>query len=212
MDGKGSPQEKLNQVLDSHLGLDPLYTAQVFSNAYHDDVFHKVLLTIICIHEQLSITDLTYLLELPSEAVVDCFIEIQSIIKIPADNRGSVQFNHASFRDFLVDKLRSKDYCLPSSWETFIVIRSMTIMVKVFKRDEWPNGGAKEYACNYWCIHLDGVISGCTLKDLGRDMLEILQMFTRCDAVEVWINYAIRDNNINETLWSLSDIKSLLQV
>ena len=88
----------------------------------------------------------------------------------------------------------------------------MTIMVKVFKCDEWPNGGAKEYACNHWCTHLNGAISGCTSKDLGRDMLEILQMFTRCDALEVWINHAIRDNNINKTLWSLSDIKSLLQV
>ena len=209
--GKGSPQEKLNQVLDSHLGLDPLYE-QVLSNAHRDDVFHKVLSTIIYIRRQLSITDLTHLLDLTSEAVVDRLIEVQSIIKIPADNRGSVQLNHASFRDFLVDKSRSKDYYLPSSWETFIVIRSMTIMVKVLKRDEWPNGGAEEYACDYWCTHLDGAIRGCMSEDLARDMLGILQMFTRCDALEVWINIVIRNNNIDRTLQHLRDIQLLLQV
>ena len=36
MDGKGSPQEKLNQVLDSHLGLNPLYS-QILSDAHCDD-------------------------------------------------------------------------------------------------------------------------------------------------------------------------------
>ena len=198
MDGKGSPQEKLNQVLDSHLGFDPLY-AQVLSNAHRADVFHKVLSMIVYIRKQLSITDLAHFLELRSEAVVDRLIEIQSIIKIPADNRGFVQFNHLSFRDFLVDESRSKDYYLPSSWEIFIFIRSMSVMVKVLKRDEWPNGGAEEYACDHWCTHLYGTIRGCTSEDLARDMLEILQTFTRCNGLEVWINDVIRNRDNEKT-------------
>ncbi|KAG6824492.1 hypothetical protein H0H87_011647, partial [Tephrocybe sp. NHM501043] len=112
MDGKGSPQDKLQQVLNSHLGLDPLY-AQVLSNANRDDAFTKVLSAIIYLKRELSITDLAKLLDLTSEVVVTRLMEIQSIIRIPPDNQGSVQLNHASFRDFLLDKTRSKEYYQP---------------------------------------------------------------------------------------------------
>jgi len=211
MDGKGSPQEKLNQVLDSHLGLDPLY-AQVLSSANRDDAFNKVLSTIIYLRRQLSITALARLLDLPSEAVVDRLTEIQSIIRIPANNLGSIQVNHASFRDFLLDERRSKTYYLPSSYETFIVIRSMAIMAKVLKHDEWPNCDAEEYACHKWCSHLDGAIRGCTSRDLAGEMLRNLQMFTRCDALEVWINTVIRYGDVDATMRRLRDTKPLLQV
>ncbi|KAG6813471.1 hypothetical protein H0H87_010095, partial [Tephrocybe sp. NHM501043] len=108
----GSPQDKLQQVLNSHLGLDPLY-AQVLSNANRDDAFTKVLSAIIYLKRQLSITDLAKLLDLTSEVVVTRLMEIQSIIRIPPDNQESVQLNHASFRDFLLDKTRSKEYYQP---------------------------------------------------------------------------------------------------
>ena len=210
-DGKGSPQEKLNQVLDSHLGLDPLY-AQVLSNANRDDAFNKVLSTIIYLRRPLSITALARLLDLSPEAVVDRLTEIQSIIRIPANNLGSIQVNHASFRDFLLDERRSKNYYLPSSYERFIVVRSMTIMAKVLKRDEWPSCDAEEYACGEWCSHLDGAIRGCTSRDLAGEILRNLQMFTRCDALEVWINTVIRYDNIDGTMRCLRDTKLLLQV
>ncbi|KAG6838992.1 hypothetical protein H0H87_001914, partial [Tephrocybe sp. NHM501043] len=87
MDGKGSPQQKLQQILNSHLGLDPLY-AQVLSNANRDDAFTKVLSAIIYLKRQLSITDLAKLLDLTSEVVVTQLMEIQSIIRIPPDNQG----------------------------------------------------------------------------------------------------------------------------
>ncbi|KAG6806888.1 hypothetical protein H0H87_002102, partial [Tephrocybe sp. NHM501043] len=112
MDGKGSPQEKLQQVLNSHLGLDPLY-AQVLFKANHDDAFTKVLSAIIYLKRELSITDLAKLLDLTSEVVVARLMEIQCIIRIPPDNQESVQLNHASFRDFLLDKTRSKEYYQP---------------------------------------------------------------------------------------------------
>jgi hypothetical protein len=145
--------------------------------------------------------------------VVARLTEIQSIIKVPADNRGSVQLNHASFRDFLLDEQRSKIYYLPSSNETFILFRSMTIMAKVLKRDEWPSGGAEKYACSEWCSHLDGAIRGCrSSTDLASEILEALQMFTRCDALEVWINTVIRDHNVDVMINRLRDTKSLLQV
>jgi archaellum biogenesis ATPase FlaH len=210
-DGKGSPQEKLTQVLDSHLGLDPLYT-QVLSSANRDDVFDKVLSTIIYLRRQLSITALAGFLDLTSETVVDRLTEIQSIIRIPAHNHGSVQLNHASFRDFLLDKARSKNYHLPSSCEIFIVIRSMTIMTKALKRDEWPSDDAEKYACREWCFHLDGAIRGCTSLELARKMSENLQMFTRSDALEVWINTVFRSANTPVTIECLRDTKPLLQV
>jgi hypothetical protein len=209
-DGKGSPQEKLKQGLDSHLGLDPLY-AQVLSNACRDDVFNKVLSTIIYLRRQLSITALAHLLDVTSEAVVHRLTEIQSIIRIPADNHGSVQLNHASFRDFLLDEARSKNYYLPSC-ETFIVVRSMAIMVKAFKRDEWPSNDAEDYACRQWYSHFDGALKGCMSREVAREMSENLQMFTRCDALEVWINTVFRYDDVDKTMARLRGIKPLFQV
>ena len=68
------------------------------------------------------------------------------------------------------------------------------------------------YACDHWCTHLAGAIRGCTSEDFARDMLGILQMFTRCDALEVWINIEIAGYNTDGTLRHLRDIQLLLQV
>lgn len=210
-DGRGGPQEKLKQVLESHLGLDPLYT-QVLSSAYRDNEFVNVLSTIIYLHRQLSITALACFLDLDVDVVIDRLTEIQSIIQIPANNDGLLQLNHASFRDFLLDKERSKEYYLPPSCETFIVVRCMEIMSKELKRDDWPKNDAEEYACQEWCAHLVGGIRGCISQELVRNMMDSLQIFIRCDALEVWINMVIRDSNVNATIKHLSDSKSLLQV
>ncbi|KAG6812556.1 hypothetical protein H0H87_009711 [Tephrocybe sp. NHM501043] len=193
MDGKGSPQEKLQQILTSHVGLDPLY-AQVLSNANHDDAFIKVLSAIIYLKRQLSITDLAKLLDLTSEVVVTRLMEIQSIIRIPADNQGSVQLNHASFRDFLLDKTRSKEYYQPLG-EARMTIWSLECMVKYLKQDQWPQDKAEKYACREWCFHLERTIKGCEFGELATAMVDIIQMFIRVSArdegttaVEISIN------------------------
>ncbi|KAG6833355.1 hypothetical protein H0H87_008531, partial [Tephrocybe sp. NHM501043] len=207
-DGKGSPQEKLKNVLTSHVGLDPLY-AQVLANANCDDAFIKVLYAIIYLKRQLSITDLAKLLDLPSEVVVNRLIEIQSIIRIPADNQGSVQLNHASCRDFLLDKTRSKEYYLPLG-EARMMIWSLTCMVKYLKQDQWPKDKAEKYACLEWCFHLQHAIKGCESEELAKVMVDGIQTFIRCEAFEVWINTAFL-GPVPKMLECLQETKILLQ-
>ncbi|KAG6852021.1 hypothetical protein C0991_004044, partial [Blastosporella zonata] len=209
-DGKGSPQEKLKQVLTSHVGLDPLYT-QVLSNANRDEAFSKVLTAIIYLREEISITSLAKVLDMTPEAVVNRLTEIQSIIRIPADNQGSVQLNHTSFRDFLLAKTQSKNYYLllgdasMASW-------SLALMVNSLKQDHWPKDKAEEYACQQWCFHLEGAIRGYQSGEVATGILEIVQRFTRCEALEVWINTVIRDVKTNTTMECLQEIKKLCQV
>ncbi|KAG6863117.1 hypothetical protein C0991_008077 [Blastosporella zonata] len=209
-DGKGSPQEKLKQVLTSHVGLDPLYT-QVLSNANRDEAFIKVLTAITYLHKELSITSLAKLLALTPEVVVNRLTEIQSIIRIPANNHGSVQLNHTSFRDFLLAKTRSKNYYLLLG-DGSMAIWSLALMVNSLKQDHWPKDKAEEYACQQWCFHLKGAIKGYQSGGVGTEILEILQTFSRREALEVWINTVIRDFKFNTTMECLQEIKKLCQV
>ncbi|KAG6844681.1 hypothetical protein H0H87_004721 [Tephrocybe sp. NHM501043] len=209
MDGKGLPQEKLKQILNSHVGLDPLY-AQVLSEANHDDAFTKVLSAITYMQKELSITSLAKLLDLTSEVVVDRLMEIQSIIKIPADNPGSVQLNHASFRDFLLDNSRSKEYYQPLG-EVRMAIWSLACMVKCLKQDQWPNDEAETYACLEWCFHLERAIRGRKSGELATEIVDNVSKFIRCEALEVWINTLLL-GEVSKAIECLQETKTLLQV
>ncbi|KIJ38608.1 hypothetical protein M422DRAFT_92583, partial [Sphaerobolus stellatus SS14] len=119
---KGSPQQKLEQVLTAHTGLDPLYSQVLNAASWHGDL-NKVLAVIILLHEQLSIAALSDLIEIRVMDIVSCLLEIQSIVKIPVTNDGIVQLNHASLQDFLLDKKRSKEYHIQAPFYHAIIFK-----------------------------------------------------------------------------------------
>ena len=84
-DGRDLPHRRLRAGLESHSGLDPLYT-QVLRSAPHGPYFTRVFTTIITISQQLSITDLACLLQIESGDVIHALEGVQSIIMVPEDD------------------------------------------------------------------------------------------------------------------------------
>ena len=187
-DGKGSPQEKLKAVLDSHLGLDPLY-AQVLSSVNRDRNFLEVLAALILITEQLSINSLGHLLKIGTDEIVARLVDIQSLIKIPANNDGIVQLNHTSFRDFLLDERRS-NYIRPAGYHAVIVVHCLMLMTTL---KMWPEDDAEYYACSQWHYHLNHATKENMLDEHWVDLHKNLDIFLKSSGLEVWINTVLRE-------------------
>ncbi|KIJ48917.1 hypothetical protein M422DRAFT_147121, partial [Sphaerobolus stellatus SS14] len=187
-EGKKSPQQRLEQVLETHTGLDPLYK-QVLKAASWDEDFNKVLTVIILLHEQLSIAALSDLIEIRVEDIVSHLLEIQSIVKIPATNNGIVQLNHVSLRDFLLDKERSKEYHIKAPFYHAIIFKHcLTRMTRTLKYDNFPWDIATRYACKRWHYHLRDAIDWETSSRSAELLNTDLQLFLRSEALEPWIN------------------------
>jgi len=209
MDGKGSPREKLDQVLESHVGLDPLYI-QVLLSANHDQYFHGVLAALVLLFEQLSINSLAHLLEMGTDEVVARLLEIQSLIRIPANNDDVVQLNHASFRDFLLDKRRSQThYICPAQYHAIIAIHCLMLITRL---EIWAEDDAERYAWGQWYQHLDSAASNNMPDEYLVEMNNCLEVFLKSRGLEVWINTAIRDFELGETARLLKAVEVKLKV
>jgi len=94
-DGSDLPHRKLHAALQSHSGLDPLYT-QVLQSASCSHHFTRVLQTIITIQRSLSITDLVCFLQIEGGDVIHALEGVQSIIMVPENDKQPVQLFHTS--------------------------------------------------------------------------------------------------------------------
>ncbi|KIJ38569.1 hypothetical protein M422DRAFT_258679 [Sphaerobolus stellatus SS14] len=74
-EGRGSPQQKLEQVLTTHPELDPLYSQVLNAASQHGDL-KKVLTVIILLHEQLSIAALSDLIEIRVIDIMSALLEM----------------------------------------------------------------------------------------------------------------------------------------
>jgi len=209
MDGKGSPQEKLDQVLESHVGLDPLYN-QVLLSANRDQYFLGVLAALVLLFKQPSINFLAHLLEMGADDVVARLLEIQSLIRIPGNNDDVVKLNHASFRDFLLDKRRSKThYICPDQYHAIIAIHCLMLITRL-KR--WAEDDAGKYACGQWYQHLDSAASNNMPDEYRMEMNNCLEVFLKSHGLEVWIDTVIRDFELGETAGHLKAVEVKLKV
>ncbi|KIM73486.1 hypothetical protein PILCRDRAFT_829061, partial [Piloderma croceum F 1598] len=88
-DGSDLPHRKLQTALQSHSGLDPLYT-QVLESASCSHHFTRVFQTIIIIPTPISITGLACLLQIEGGDVIHALQGVQSIIMVPENDEQSV--------------------------------------------------------------------------------------------------------------------------
>jgi hypothetical protein len=193
-DGRGAPQAKLESVLKTHNGLDPLY-AQVFSAAPRDDPFDEAIGTVMLLREQLSIAELACLLQRPATDILHVLLSIQSILRIPEDNDKPVELIHASLRDFLTDGSRSGEYFInPASRHAYIAmfcleivnINAGNVMVEMSR--------IAIYACRHWCHHLHAALmegdGNNGNSSLGVQLIKCIQDF-KARSLEYWINSVI---------------------
>jgi hypothetical protein len=158
IDGGGTPQRKLEAVLRTHAGLDPLYV-QVFSAVGSVEAFHEVIGTLMLLREQLSITALGQLLQSRDEDILYALLAIQSVLKIPENNDKPVELIHASLRDFLVERQRSGIYYIdPPTRHASIVLHCLKIMEEDKTKEMFARSNAALYACQSWHYHLEATL------------------------------------------------------
>jgi hypothetical protein len=214
-DGRGAPQRKLEKVLRTHAGLDPLYT-QVFSAVGPVEGFDKVIGTIILLRQQLSITALGYLLQLETGDILQALLAIQSILRISEDNDKHVELVHSSLRDFLMEKQRSGIYFIdPPVRHAFIVIDCLKIIMRDVNKRR-ATGGPGLYACLHWCSRLDAVLIEGDMTIFAKSLLSAdltsrLKGF-KSQSFDYWVNTLIHEPLTHEIMKTSNSMISRLRV
>lgn len=159
------PHRKLPMALTADAGLDPLYT-QVLSAAPRGCHFEQVIGTIMVLESPLSVTSLGHLLQIEAADILQALLGVQSILMIPGDDNQHIRLFHTSLRDFLTKQSRSKHYFVdPPTQHLFIVTKCLDLIGVPPKDGLCFSGEAQEYACAYWCHHLEQAVTE------GRDNL-----------------------------------------
>ena len=190
-DGRDLPHRRLRAGLESHSGLDPLYT-QVLQSAPHSPYFTRVFTTIITIREQLSITDLACLLQIEGGDIIHALEGVQSIIMVPEDDEQPVRLFHTSLRDFLTTKARSERLFMdPPICHLSTAVDCLAVMT-THDDDIYKSGGLK-FAALSWCNYMLSAINddGGNNRLLFQDdvMNELKKFVSR--SFDAWINSII---------------------
>jgi hypothetical protein len=206
-DGSGLPQEKLQHALTADAGLDTLY-AQVLSDAPHDDIFERVIGTIMLVRYPLSITFLGHLLDRRAEHIVQALLGTQSIFMIPGDDDQPIRPFHTSLRDFLMaQECSGKFYINPPIRHLFIARDCLTAIT--FQPEEQIYGGGQKYACLNWCYHFHKGLSEAEdnlFDTLSSTFLTSCQNFFVSQTFDIWVNTLIAEGWSN----TLDDLRSIL--
>jgi NACHT domain len=212
-DGRDLPHQRLRAGLESHSGLDPLYT-QVLESARHSPYFTQVFTTIITITAQLSITDLTCLLQIEGGAVIHALEGVQSIIMVPEDDEQPVRLFHTSLRDFLTNKARSDHLFMnPPICHLSIAGDCLAVMTAHDGKDVYESGGLK-FAAISWCDHmLSAIKDGSGIHHLSQNhviMNKLINFVSR--SFDSWVNSIIFHRKAWDILKNLDSLLSALKV
>jgi hypothetical protein len=198
-DGSDLPHRKLRAALQTHSGLDPLYT-QVLQSAPRGPYFTGVLETIITIAEPVSIMDLACLLQVEGGDVIHALQGVQSIIMVPEDDEQPVRLFHTSLRDFLTSRIRSGSFFInPVTSHLSIAADCLAVMV-THRGDIIYDIEMLEYAARSWCHHLLSAIKMGDGSDLLFSQDSAFGICTLTDfvsgAFDSWINSILLQGEI----------------
>jgi len=214
-DGSDLPHRKLQAGLESHAGLDPLYT-QVLNTASDSPHFNRVFETIMLVTEPMSVADLACLLRIDAGDVVHALQGVQSILIVPEDDEHPVRLLHTSLRDFLTTKARSKDLFINNPTCHLSIATDCLAVMTVHSSDDFFEVGGLEYAVQSWCYHLL-----CAIEEEGGDnhfnsqhgalMMDELMGFAT-QSFDSWINSMILQVAIRKILRTLDSVLLKLKV
>ncbi|KAI9861064.1 MAG: hypothetical protein M1813_005493 [Trichoglossum hirsutum] len=171
-----APKEKLNEIYNTIL-------ANSVSDEYDDQEKEKLyemlrltLGAIVILFSPLSVASLASLLHIHKEVIDQTLDDLHSILEVPKDQDHLIRLHHPSFRDFLIDEQRCHaEHFWVDEKEAHKALAEncLRFMSKNLKRDicdlRVPGALASEvdscrleqclpadlqYACRYWCQHL----------------------------------------------------------
>jgi hypothetical protein len=209
-DGKRFARKRLDTILkgsssaitapDKHL--DEIYLTVLkhsISSGYLDEEIEEVcdmlkhtLGSIVVLLSSLSSSSLSRLLHLPREDINRTFEDLHAILDIPKDLNRPLRLHHPSFRDFLLNKDRCRDFWVDEKKAHLILAACcIQLMSQTLKKDicemhapgsqtsQVENNWVKkclppevQYACLYWVQHLQR--SGSHVRD-GEEAHQFLQ-------------------------------------
>jgi len=151
--GKGSPENRLEDVLRLHKGLDNLYI-QVIKDASEWDHFSIVMGSLLYLQYPLSVNGLSAILQplhghLTVSGIRSALGGCHSILAIMKDDV-PIEPYHASFRDFLTDQSRSQSlFYPPATSHGRLMFACLSVITRAFNDDR----SARHYAVVSWYRH-----------------------------------------------------------
>ena len=169
-----------SQVLDSALArpgpsIESEIEIEIEMTEQLTNRFKIIVGSIVALLEMLSVTALSNLLSMKTETVRHSLDWLESVLDIPSDPKQPIHLLHPSFRDFLLEKARSKRFHVHGETaHASLVIRCLDVLRQGLKRYICNSGSPDpsprqisehalndhipkhvQYACKYWIEHLD---------------------------------------------------------
>jgi hypothetical protein len=205
-DGSDLPHRKLQVALQSHIGLDALYT-QVLQCIPHRRDFTRVFNTIFTILEPFSIMDLACLLQIRSADVIDALQGVKSIIMVPKVDEQPVLPLHPSLQDFLTTRARSRSFFISPVASHLQIAGDCLAVMTAHHGDIVYEIHALKYAARSWCHHLYSAIKergggvGLFAQQDGFTMNTLTDFVS--GAFDPWINTVILQGRIVDIINTL---------
>jgi hypothetical protein len=172
----GNPEHKLDEIYTSVLRSAVRQEFAAFEQERYCQSLTDVLGTIVVLSSSLSAPSLAAVLSLSEVQVLDVLSDLHSIVHVPADHSVPIRPQHASVRDFLLDKKRCADtrfWVDKHHAHARVGRQCLQLMTKCLKRDicclSEPGvlmedvrqelvdayiSPSLRYACLYWVQHV----------------------------------------------------------
>ena len=215
-DGSDLPHRKLEAALQSHAGLDPLYT-QVLRTTPHTAHFVRTFETIMTVKEQLSVADVAYLLRIDTGDVIHALLGVQSILLVPEDDESPIRQFHTSLRDFLTTRARSNDLFINPSFRHLSIASDCLAVMVVHNGDDPFEHKQLRWASQMWSRHLlyaiqegggDNLLfSRQSVNDFMGKLIDFASQ-----SFDLWVDSIILQGLMTDTLMALNLVASGLEV
>jgi hypothetical protein len=208
------PHRKLRAGLQSHTGLDLLYT-QVLQTARQSPHFRRIFETIMTIAVHLSIMDLACLCNIEAEDVIHRLLGVQSILIIPEDDEQPIRPFHTSLRDFLTTETRSNNLCIDLPARHLSIASDCLIAMTVHGGNEFFESRGLRFASHNWIRHLLSAIQEEGSDNLLFPQQGALMMNKLMDFVsrsfDSWISSIIAQGGHHHNMEVLDSVLSMLK-
>ena len=203
-DGTDLPHRKLEAALQSHTGLDPLYS-QVLQIAPRSPHFSRIINAVITVLEPLSIMDMSCLFQIETGDIIHALQGVQSILIVPENDELPVRPFHTSLRDFLNTSIRSKDFFINPSIRHLDIVMDCLAVMTVHSNDEFYKGRGLKFAARSWCHHLlmaleedsstDHFVSQCCafMTNLTAFVSQSFDSWINCMIFQTRVGAALKD-------------------
>jgi DNA polymerase III delta prime subunit len=174
INGRGSPQKRLENVLKLHKGLDSLYV-QVIEEAREWDSFDVVMGSLMYIRYPLAINELSTVLAVDNGLDIHFALHGCHSILVIRDNTPITSY-HGSLREFLTDQSRSVGlFMTPARYHGRLMLGCLAAITRAFS----DGSRAPEYALISWhyhaCLFLSAVVPSEGLGELNDEAKKLVK-------------------------------------